>query len=67
MQNIEPTIHNFADLESWYVRKLSNVCELVKDVVGVDRWAVKLFTKVTLHFKYCTHTNYGINNEFYGG
>ena len=46
MHNVQPTIHNFTDLESCYDRKLANACGVVEEVAGVDRWGIKLFTKV---------------------
>ena len=67
MRNMEEIVHNFTDLESHYNRKLANICGIVKESVGVDRLAIKLFTKMMPRFEYCICTNFGISEEYYEG
>ena len=35
-------------------------------MTGLDRLTIKLLRKATLRFENCTHTNFGISEEFYG-
>ena len=64
---MEETVHNFADLESFYDRKIAIVRRAAEESVGVYRLAIKLFTKVILRFEHRICTNFGFSEESYGG
>ena len=66
MKNMEPSIHNFTTLESCIDRQLANVFRVAEETSGVDRWDIKLFTKLTPHFEHRVHTTCRISNVFYG-
>ena len=67
MKNLEQTVHNFADLLSWCDMQLANAYGVIEEEAGVERMAIKLFTKVIPRFEHCIHTNFGISEESCGG
>ena len=61
------TIYNFTDLHSCYDRQLANVGSIVEELVGRNRVAMKLFTRLMLRFKYYISTGYRVSGNYYGG
>ena len=57
---------NLTGLQSYYDRQLENVCGVVEEVVGAERWTMKLFTKGTQRFEHNVNTRHGISDEYCG-
>ena len=58
---IESIMHVVTDLSSFYDRQLANIERIVLESTGVDRHAVKLFTKVIPIMNYYISSGYGIS------
>ena len=48
IQNSQPTLHNILDLKAYYDYRLPSLGYMVQEAVGVNRQALKVFTKVLL-------------------
>ena len=64
---IKPTIYALTDLQSCYDRQLPNIGSIVEEVVGRNRYAMKLYTKLMPNFRHYVSTAFGVSTDFYGG
>ena len=63
----KPTIYHLTDLQSCYDRQLANIGGIVEELVGRDRRAIKLITKVIPNWEHYLSTAFGISKKYYGG
>ena len=61
------TIYTIMNLQSCYDRQLPNVGSIVEELVGCNRNAMKLYTKIMPKLEHYVSTGYGISDGFYGG
>ena len=59
------TVHTSTDLSAYYDRQLVNITSMVLEIVGVNRKAVKTFTKVLPSFTHYVYTGFSISEEIY--
>ena len=64
---IKSSIYNFTDLKSCYDRQLANVGSIVEELVGRNRAAMKLCTKIMPKLKRHISTGYEISEHYHGG
>ena len=55
----------FADLQSYHDRQLANTGIIVNELVGRNRKAMKLFTKIIPKFEHYTSTECGVSSHSY--
>ena len=63
----EVNVHTVSDLEECYDRQFPELCVLVKELLGANRKAVKLATKVLPRFEHHLGTDNGVSKEKCGG
>ena len=63
----KPRAYNFTDLQSCYDQQLVNVGSVVEESVGLNRSAMKLFTKLMPNFERHASTGHGVSNTYYRG
>ena len=61
------TVYNFTDLQSCYDRQLVNIRSIVEELVGRNRSAMKLFTKLMPNFQRHVSTGHRVSSNFHGG
>ena len=61
------TVYNFTDLQSCYDHQLANIRSVVKESVGRNRSAIKLFTILIPRFKHCVSAGNRVSTNYYGG
>ena len=60
-------MYNIIDLKSCYDRQLLNIEGTVKESVGRNRQAMKLFIIIMPYFQYYACTYFRISSSFYSG
>ena len=61
------SIHNLTNLQSYYNRQLVNIGSIIKESVGKNKKAMKLFIKTMPVWYYYICTGYCISNVYYRG
>jgi len=60
------SVHNLTDLQSCYDQQLANFGSIIKESIGINHQAVKLFTLIMPIWKHYICTSYGISKSAYG-
>ena len=66
----ETTVHLLSDLEACYDRqipKIGEIGEIGEELMGIDRKAIQLITKIVSLFKHFARTGFITSEESYGG
>ena len=54
------------DLEACYHRQLANIGEILEELVGANRNAIRIITKVLPILNHFIYTGFGISSQSYG-
>ena len=65
--NGEKTVHLISDLEACYDWQLPTLGGMVEEALGVDRKAIKVFSKMIESLRHKVCTSFGISENHYGG
>ena len=65
--NGKQTIHLISDLEACYDQQLPTLGGMVEEVLGVDRRAIKVFSKTIESLRHRVCTSFGVSDKSYRG